>query len=272
MSKKTTHNSNPHGRHKKKRTRNNKSRAKGQLFYGLHACIEALKNPDRTIHKIYVTDKIWNGDKRAQTQGISVDLDITALPAPEIVDKAFFDTLFNNHTVHQGIAIDTAPLDEVFLSDLIIKSKTQGTATLVMLDHVTDPHNIGAILRSAAAFGAIGLIGQTRHMPDVTPTTAKIACGGVEHVPIAREKNLSEALEKLKAEGFTCIGLSEHTDKTLADLPKSDKTVIVLGAEGKGMRPKVAETCSVLAKLPTQPPIASLNVSNAAAVALYALR
>ena len=115
----------------------------------------------------------------------------------------------------------------------------------------------------------MAMIGQNRHMPDVTPAMAKIACGAVEHVPILREKNLSEALETLKDEGFTCIGLDERGESTLAEMPKSNKMVIVMGAEGKGLRPWVADTCTHLARLPTRPPIASLNVSNAAAIALY---
>ena len=197
----------------------------------------------------YATSTGFSGEKRGTNCGVSIP---------------------KGH-VHQGLVIDIANEEEVFLSDIIIKSKIQDKTLLVMLDQVTDPHNIGAILRSAAAFGATAMIGQTRHMPDVTPVMAKIACGAVEHVPIVREKNLSEALESLKAEGFTCIGLDEHTDKELADIPKSNKTVIVLGAEGSGLRPKVADTCTHIAKLPTQPPIASLNVSNAAAIALYEL-
>ena len=246
-------------------------KTRGGLLYGIHACTEALKNPARNIHAIYVADKIWNGDKRAQTEGLIAEVDAAALPAPKFIDKDFLDNVLGRHTVHQHIAIDTDPLEENFLSDLIIKSKTRDKTTLVMLDHVTDPHNIGAILRSTAAFGAQAIIGQTRHMPDMNSTIAKIACGAVEHVPIVQEKNLSETLEKLIAEGFTCIGLSEHTDMAISDVPKSNKTVIVLGAEGKGIRPKILETCTHRAKLPTQPPIASLNVSNAAAIALYAV-
>ncbi len=260
---------------KKKKSPSSKIRFKGQMLYGIHACAEALKNDDRRVHAIYVSDRIWNGDRRNKIPGLMHDLKdlgrLDHLPAPQIVEKKELDSKMPRGAVHQGIAIDVSAEEEVFLSDLIIKSKMRDKSLLVMLDQVTDPHNIGAILRSAAAFGALGVIAQSRHTPDVTATMAKIACGAVEHVPIAQVTNLSRALEELRAEGFACIGLDEHTDKTLSEVKTAPKTVIVLGAEGKGLRPKVAETCTDIVKLPTQPPIASLNVSNAAAIALYAL-
>ena len=258
---------------KKKIEKTNRIRFKGELLYGIHACSEALKNPERKIHGIYVSDRLWHGDRRNKIPGLMDDLEqvgrLAELPQPTILEKQELDKHMPRGAVHQGIAVDTSPVTEVFLSDIIIKSKMRDKALLVMLDQVTDPHNIGAILRSAAAFGALAIIAQSRHTPDVTATMAKIACGAVEHVPIVQVINLSDALADLKAAGFNCIGLDEHTDKNLADCPHSDKTVIVLGAEGKGLRPKVADTCAHLAKLPTQPPIASLNVSNAAAIAMY---
>jgi len=255
---------------KKAKVRAPKIIIKGDLLYGLHAAIEALKNPVRKIDAIYVTEKLWYGDTRAKTTGLIETLDISNLPDPKIIEKDELDYNFGKNVVHQGLAIDAKPLEETFLSDLIIKSKTREKSVILMLDQVTDPHNIGAIIRSAAAFGVLGIIGQTRHMPDyISPVCAKIASGGVEHVPIAREVNLSDTLKKLLKAGFTCIGLDERGEATLSQTPKTDKVVIVLGAEGTGLRPKIAETCTYLARLPTQPPIESLNVSNAAAIALY---
>jgi 23S rRNA (guanosine2251-2'-O)-methyltransferase len=139
-----------------------------------------------------------------------------------------------------------------------------------MLDQVTDPHNVGAILRSACAFGAGGVIMQRRHAPELTGVLVKTASGAAEHIPVAYETNLSAALDTLRENGFTAIGLDERGEKILGDAVIPAKTVLVLGAEGDGMRPKVREHCDVLARLPTQGPIASLNVSNAAAVALFA--
>jgi 23S rRNA (guanosine2251-2'-O)-methyltransferase len=157
------------------------------------------------------------------------------------------------------------------VQDLIIKTQEQDNAVLLMLDQVTDPHNVGAILRSACAFGAAGIIMQRRHSPELTGVLAKAASGAVEHIPVAYEINLSDTLDILKKNGFFAIGLDERGEKPIGSIKKGGKTVLVLGAEGAGLRPKVRDHCDTLVRLPTGGPIASLNVSNAAAVAMYAL-
>ena len=196
--------------------------------------------------------------------------------------------------VHQGIVLECDPLEEMDIRDLVIRTNNESKQLYLMLDQVTDPHNVGAILRSASAFGAAGMIMQRKHSPNFDGVLAKTACGALEHMPVALETNLSRAIEVLKEEGFFIYGLSEHAEKMIGEvIPKSKaapekkpgpldtpmaqkpevgfKCVLVLGAEGSGMRRLVSEHCDELVKLPTQLPIESLNVSNAAAVALYAM-
>lgn len=231
-------------------------------LFGTHAVTEAWKNPRRFVHALYITEAaltafpVKSGAKR---------------PAPTIVAKEQLDKALPSGTVHQGIALNCQPLDEISVSDLIVASADKKRSVLVMLDQVTDPHNVGAIARSASAFGADGLILQRKHAPEPVGILAKIACGAVDHLPFAYETNLSRTLETLKEAGYTVIGLDEHAPQGFGTLPAYDKTVLVLGNEGEGMRRLVKEHCDVLVTLPTGGAIASLNVSNAAAVALYAL-
>ena len=238
-------------------------RLKADLF-GFHAVREAWKNPARFVHALYLTEgvmKDFEGDLKTAAKR----------PGPTIVTKEELDKAFPPGTVHQGIALSCQPLAETSVIDIVIKAEAKPKSVIVMLDQVTEPHNIGAILRSACAFGADGVVMQSRHAPEMTGILAKTACGALEHIPVAYETNLSRALEKLQEHHYTVIGLDEHSDKTFGDLYKYERVVIVLGAEGPGIRRLIREHCDVLVKLPTNPPIASLNVSNAAAVALYAL-
>lgn len=237
------------------------SKLKIDLF-GTHAVTEAWKNPKRFVHALYITEAALPGFT-AKGGG--------KRPNPTIVTKEQLDKSLPPGTVHQGIALSCQMLDEVSVSDLVIAAANKPRSVLVMLDQVTDPHNVGAIARSASAFGADGLILQRKHAPEPVGILAKIACGAVDHLPFAYETNLSRTLETLKEAGYTVIGLDEHAPKTFDSLPAYDKTVLVLGNEGDGMRRLVKEHCDVLVSLPTGGAIASLNVSNAAAVALYAL-
>jgi len=235
-----------------------------EWLWGTHAVRAAWENPNRIIHSLLVTDKTkgfvdaWNTPNASKR------------PRADQVDRAVFNKRLPQGAVHQGIAVQCSPLEEVFLSDILVQSKTLDAMTLVMLDQVTDPHNVGAILRSACAFGMSGMIVQSRHAPDVTGTLAKSACGAVEHMPIIREVNLSRAIEHLQDHGFTVIGLDEE-GHDIASIEKTDKICLVMGAEGPGLRQKVKETCTSLLRLPTSGPVPTLNVSNAAAVAFYAM-
>ena len=242
-----------------------------EWLYGIHAVREAWLNPDRVIHSLLVTDKII---KTVEEWGVAKGL---RRPKPDILDRAVIDKRLPAGAVHQGIAIQCTPLEEVFLSDIIIKSKSAKGMMVVMLDQVTDPHNVGAILRSACAFGAKAIIVQTRHAPESTGVMAKAACGAMEYVPIIREVNLSRAIDSLKDNFFDVIGLDEtgsdvnNGDTTNCSVPKGH-LCLVMGAEGPGLRQKVKESCTSLLRLPTDGPVPTLNVSNATAVALYALK
>lgn len=237
------------------------SKIKANL-YGIHAVRAAWNNPARDIRALYVTDQALKAFPLAGPG---------KRPPPTVIDKKDLDRALPG-AVHQGIAVDAAPLEEVAVRDLVIRAEAPGRAVIVMLDQVTDPHNMGAIIRSACAFGAAGMIVQRKHAPDLdNGALAKAACGGVEHLPVAYETNLSRTLEILKEHGFWAAGLDERGEKTIAGAGLPEKTVLVLGAEGAGLRPLVRDHCDFLVRLPTKGPIASLNVSNAAAVALYAL-
>ncbi|MGQ0526717.1 MAG: 23S rRNA (guanosine(2251)-2'-O)-methyltransferase RlmB [Alphaproteobacteria bacterium] len=236
-------------------------------LFGFHAVSEAWLNPARRIEALYITENAATGFeeifKKAKSKNIR-------RPEALLLDKALLDKMLPRDAVHQGLGLAASPLPEVGVDDLIIRANEADHFTLLMLDQVTDPHNVGAILRSASAFGCGGVIMQRRHAPDLEGVLAKTACGAVEHLAIAYETNLSRALEALKEAGFFVYGLDERGDKNVGDIKPGGKSVLVLGAEGDGMRRLVREHCDALLRLPTQGAIQSLNVSNAAAVALYA--
>jgi 23S rRNA (guanosine2251-2'-O)-methyltransferase len=197
-------------------------------------------------------------------------------PQPEILPRTAFEGLVPAGAVHQGIALAVEPLPELAIEDVIDRvgpPPAPGAVAqiVVLLDQVSDPHNIGAVLRSAAAFGALALILPEHGAPPITGTLAKAASGAVEHVPILRVVNLVRAIDRLKGAGFWCVGLDESAGQTLAALKLEGRIALVLGGEGDGMRRLTRERCDLVARLPTSGAIASLNVSNAAAIALYEL-
>ncbi len=235
------------------------------MLYGVHAVTAAWLNPERPCRHLYATPPALAAFTPIMDRAAALGL---KRPAPTPVEREAIERLLPLGAVHQGLALDAEPLPEVDLEDVLIAAG-DGPAALVLLDQVTDPHNVGAILRSAAAMGAKGVIVQTRHAPEVTGVLAKAASGAVEIVPILRETNLSRAIERLRDEGFFVVGLDEAGETTIADTAFGERVVLALGAEGEGLRRLVAEHCNQLAALPTQPPIGSLNVSNAAAIGLY---
>ncbi|WP_055038742.1 23S rRNA (guanosine(2251)-2'-O)-methyltransferase RlmB [Blastochloris viridis] len=223
------------------------------ILYGWHPVAEALRNPGRRIRRLLATE---NGAKRLADAGLDA-------VNPEIVRPAVIDRLVSADAVHQGLYAECAPLDAPELDDI------PADGVVLVLDQVTDPHNVGAIVRSAAAFAARAIVTTNRHSPEATGVLAKAASGGLEHTPVVSVQNLARALEALRDRGFTLVGLDGQGEADLGDLALTAPVALVLGAEGKGLRQKTREICDRLARIDLPGRIDSLNVSNAAALALY---
>jgi 23S rRNA (guanosine2251-2'-O)-methyltransferase len=189
-----------------------------------------------------------------------------------VLDRAAFTALLGEESVHQGWALEVEPLAASDIDDVLRAiHAAEGRQIIVVLDQVTDPHNVGAVLRSAAAFGACAVVVAEHGAPPAGGVLARAASGALDLVPLVRVVNLARALDQMKEAGFWCCGLDESATETLAAHDLGSRVVLALGSEGGGLRRLVRERCDYLARLPTRPPLASLNVSNAAAVALYEL-
>ncbi len=226
-------------------------------FWGKHAVYAALDNPNR------VSRKLWATREAAAAIVIPDGLVIAFAEAADL------GRMVPNDAPHQGLVLEVDPLEDVWLGDLLAEGAND-TRPLLVLDQVTDPHNVGAILRSAAAFDALGIVTQDRHAPPEGGALAKAASGALEIVPWVRVVNLARALDEIGEAGYWRIGLTGHADRLLGDAIGMAKVALVLGAEGEGMRQNTEAHCDELAKLPISPKAESLNVSNAAAIALYA--
>jgi 23S rRNA (guanosine2251-2'-O)-methyltransferase len=225
-------------------------------LWGKHAVAAALDNPGRRILRA------WATRDAASFMQFPKEVAVTLAEAPDL------GRLVPSDAPHQGVVIEVEPLEEVWLGDIVTQAPER--AVLLVLDQVTDPHNLGAILRSAAAFGAIGIVTQDRHSPPESGVVAKAASGALERVPWARVVNLARALEEIGEAGFWRIALTGEAGTDLKDALGPSRVALVLGAEGAGLRPNTREHCDALARLPIGNAVESLNVSNAAAVALYA--
>ncbi|MCB1383576.1 MAG: 23S rRNA (guanosine(2251)-2'-O)-methyltransferase RlmB [Notoacmeibacter sp.] len=228
-------------------------------LYGEHAVRAALGNDVRRIRRLMARTPI--------------DSPIAALArrrqvAPEMVDRLTLESVLPPGAVHQGVALLVDPLPPTDIEE--ITDAPAADAIVVVLDQVTDPHNVGAILRSAVAFKAGALITTARHSPQESGVLAKSASGALEHIDHITVRNLAEALETLSAAGFTTIGLDSDGPAELEKSFSGNRIALVLGAEGKGLRQKTRETVDALARLDMPGAIRSLNVSNAAAISLYA--
>jgi 23S rRNA (guanosine2251-2'-O)-methyltransferase len=227
------------------------------VIYGWHPVREALQNPARKLKRLLATE---NAVKRLADEQIALRI------KPDIVRPGEIDRLLTPDSIHQGLYLETSPLPAPAFADL-------GPGDIVLvLDQITDPHNVGAIIRSAAAFNVAAIITTERHSPAATGVLAKSASGGLEHVPIVSVRNLGDTLNEMGENGVTRIGLDSEGPATLEATPFSGPLALVLGAEGKGLRQRTRTLCDALARLDMPGTIKSLNVSNAAVLALYLAR
>jgi 23S rRNA (guanosine2251-2'-O)-methyltransferase len=224
------------------------------ILYGWHTVEAALANPNRRIRALYATE---NAAKRLAAEGIALKV------TPQIVRPDEIAHRLGPDAVHNGLLAEADPLDAPDLSGL------PAEGIVLVLDQITDPHNVGAILRSAAAFGVKALVTTARHSPEATGVLAKSASGALDYVPIVTVQNLARGLAALRERGFLLVGLDSEGDADLAATELTAPLALVLGAEGKGLRQLTRETCDRTARLDLPGAIKSLNVSNAAALALY---
>src|SRR4051812_22705717 len=239
---------------RRKKSHQSHGTANRPRFWGKHAVAAALDNPARKVLRAWAT--------RESAAFMQFPNDVTVT----LADVADLGRLVPHDAPHQGVVIEVEPLEDAWLDELLRPSSER--AVLLVLDQVTDPHNVGAILRSATAFGAAGIVTQDRHSPPESGALAKAASGALERVPWVRVVNLARALEEIGEAGFWRIGLAGDADTDLSAALGPDHVALVLGAEGAGLRPNTREHCDALARLPIGDAIESLNVSNAAAVAL----
>ncbi len=248
--------------------------AAGLWLYGVHSVRAALANPRRRCLRLLATAEAGKRLAPALLDAEKSQKPGNFPPAIETAARERIGQYLPEGAVHQGLALLAEPLPQPAFQDMISASSSAtgpGRRVVVILDQVTDPQNTGAVLRSAAAFGAAALITTRRHAPPESGALAKAASGALEHVPYIQVGNLVRALDTLKSAGFWCLGLSADAESSLAATDPGGPLALVLGAEGTGLRRLTAEACDIMARLPTRGPIGALNVSNAAAVALYEL-
>ena len=228
-------------------------------IWGRHAVTAALANPERTIRRVWGTREAL-----AAFGGFPPEIPLT------YAEVADLGRLVPSDAPHQGVVIEVEPLPDIWLGDLL-EQADGANRPLVLLDQVTDPHNVGAVLRSCAAFDALGLITQDRHSPPESGTIARAASGALEIVPWVRVVNLARAMDEMAEAGFWRVGLTGTATQTLAETIGSQRIALVLGAEGEGLTPEALAAADTIVRIPMAHGIDSLNVAAAAAVAMYAL-
>lgn len=244
---------------------NNNSNRNSLILYGRHPVLAALNNPQRSINKILTTkDNLEVIKSTCKKNNLTTDI-------INVVDKKEIDKLLPKEAVHQGFVAYCKELEDYALEDICIMAEDKKRCHVLILDQVTDPQNIGAIIRSCVAFDTLALILQDKNSPTETGTMAKASAGTIEHLPICRVTNLSRAIQQLKENGFWVIGMDGYAEKYIEQIDKSGKIAVIMGSEGKGMRRLVEESCDETVKLPISAKVESLNVSTAAAITLYEL-
>jgi 23S rRNA (guanosine2251-2'-O)-methyltransferase len=221
------------------------------VLYGLHTVKAALENPARKIRKFLATE---NAARRLTEEGVTA--------SPELVRPGAIDERLAPDAVHQGLYLEADPLPSPDIAEI-------AGGPVLVLDQITDPHNVGATLRTAAGFDVAAVITTARHSPEATGALAKAASGALEYVPIVTVQNLARAMAELKERGYLLVGLDSTSDVDLSDVPLRAPLALVLGAEGRGLRQLTRESCDHVGRLELPGRIKSLNVSNAAALALY---
>ncbi len=224
------------------------------ILYGWHTVKAALENPNRRILRVLATE---NALRKLADEGVTLPRE------PELVRPDAIDARLGPDAVHQGLLVEAEPLNAPTVATLTPEG------LVLVLDQITDPHNVGAILRSAAAFAVQAIVTTARHSPEATGVLAKSASGALELVPLVTVQNLARGMEELRGRGFMLVGLDSEGDSDLAALPLRAPLALALGAEGKGLRQLTKATCDRLARIDVPGAIKSLNVSNAAALALY---
>lgn len=247
----------------KSRQKGPQSRGEAGLWlYGFHAVESALLNPARRLERLLATPE---AAERLNSKNIPKD----RLSHLEPADRSAIDAIIGPDKVHQGVILKCQPLPALDIQDVLESILEDAPALIIALDHITDPHNVGAILRSASAFGAIALITTKHNAPDETGVLAKSASGALEGVPIVRVTNLGRSIEECQKLGFWVVGLDAQGETSIGQLEAPTRCVMVLGAEGEGLRPSIRKSCDFIVRLPMRGPMESLNVSNAAAVSMY---
>jgi 23S rRNA (guanosine2251-2'-O)-methyltransferase len=224
------------------------------VLYGWHTVKAALENPARRIRRLVATE---NAARRLAAEGVALGV------APELVRPEAIAQRLTPDAVHNGLLAEADPLPSPDLDEIVPEG------IVLVLDQITDPHNVGAILRTAAGFAAAAIVTTARHSPEATGALAKSASGALEHVPIVTVQNLARALERLRERGYLLVGLDSSGEADLGDTALRSPLALVLGAEGKGLRQLTRATCDHVARLDLPGRIRILNVSNAAALALY---